>query len=204
MFWWKKNRLSVSQLWGLAAGGPLARLNRASFTQIRLHYDRDAMRNGLKQAWGIESASGLSSVQEWLLHEGHRKRCIELCVLLQEERPPENGLVRFVSKHLDQLQRSQLHGFDLGRLAMLARFSLAAEYIDETEAWTWIMGASVKLQENLDSWKELGDDFILGCEFLRLSGGYNITDKAFEALLWLTQSRRSPWNRLPWQASLDY
>lgn len=203
MFWWWKKRLSAAQLWGLAAGGVLARVNRASFTQIRLDSDSDDMRYSLQEAYGIEDVKGLHSVREWLLQAGHREPCMELCRQLRDGNDdPHDERLQFVNKNFAQLQQSQLHGFDLSRLVMLARFGLNAKYINEAEAWDWIMDASVKLQKHLNSWRELGEDFVLGCEFLALSGGYDIDDRARQAFRWLMKSPKSPWAEIDWETPL--
>src|SRR5262249_12467938 len=207
-WWWRKKALSDAQSWGLAAGGPLTVASGWSFTELRLRWAKRACREGLREAYEISYLDGLQATFRWLLHEGHRSPCLEVCELLRQSpefpdlAPEAPDLHRFVAEYINQLEKFQLVGFDLSRLVILARCGYTVEYIGEQEAWSWVLEAARRIQRAFPCWEELGRDFLLGHRFLELSGGNHVTEKNFAAHHWLLNNPISPWRRLPWDTPL--
>jgi len=86
----------------------------------------------------------------------------------------------------------RLIGWVLSRLVQVARWGRTAGYIDEDEAWRWIVQAARTLQWSYDSWPALGHDFVIGFEFWRRA---THTPKAFDLspfFNWLKRDPQSP------------
>ena len=78
-----------------------------------------------------------------------------------------------------------------------------AGYFTEEEAWSRITPAARKLQKTFYSWKDLGQNYLIGREFW----SYEETEKnghlyrdAYQRLL---DNPVSPWNIYPWDMELD-
>jgi Protein of unknown function (DUF1266) len=85
-------RLTSSQLWALAAGGPLTQVNGWSWTSVKtmgaqgitghrlkllmMEYDeheaRQIIRANLREGWDVTNATTLRDTLKWLTVEGHR------------------------------------------------------------------------------------------------------------------------------------
>jgi hypothetical protein len=208
MFWWWRKTLSKAQCWALAVGGPITVANGCSFTELRMSHSKATCRQGLREGYDVHDLDALKAVRHWLLHEGHHQPCLEVCRLLRESPefpdldPDEPPLHRFVAEHLEELEQSQLVGFDLSRLVVVARFAYTAGYIEGQEAWSWIFDAARGVQRAFTSWEGLGRDCFLGHHFLELSGGYPVSDAELEAYEWLAHYPFSPWRCLPWDTPL--
>ena len=88
-------------------------------------------------------------------------------------------------------------GWDVGRLAFMARLCHDAEYIDERQAWQYIDAAYAQAQSSFGSWNELAKSYIIGrC----LWGGGSVIDDGMVRLVEiLLESPKSPWNIVAWK-----
>jgi hypothetical protein len=212
MFWWRKRKLlSDPQLWALAAGGILTKLNFEGFDELGCQSGQSASRVCLRDWWSVNNRDEFDAILRWLWDEGHGRDCAEICDDLRrpgeaaafptEEADP-GGLDAFVSLHLDELEGSRLAGWDLSRLVNVARWGFTAGYIDEAGAWSWVLRAARRIQRSFPSWKALGQDFLLGYEFWRRSTGSEVEIDLAPAYKWLVARPESPWCRLPWDTPL--
>jgi hypothetical protein len=142
-------------------------------------------------------------VLKWLWEEGHSRECRELLAALPEaDEVDPAGFPVFVWSHRDELQTSQLLAWDLCRLIQVPRWGYTADYLEEDDAWSWILHAAQKLQRSFRSWEATGQNFLLGYEFwIRLNEAPDDPDwrRAYE---WLVSDPESPWNQLPWNTTL--
>jgi hypothetical protein len=213
MFWWsRKKPLSTAQRWALAAGGILTRRNSEPFDELRFKCGRAASRGTLRDWWEAANADELTKILDWLYEEGHRAGCARLCdsPTLSRNRPFDAGtedpsdLYTFVSANLSELKASGLVAWDLSRLVNVARWGYTADFIQEAEAWNWLFRAARKLQQSFDSWKALGQDFLLGVEFWMRSNQIAVKfDDLRKAHEWLLSDAESPWRQLPWTTPLS-
>ena len=76
-------------------------------------------------------------------------------------------------------------------------------YLTEEEAWERIMYAARTLQSNFDSWKDLGENYLIGREFWSLHQTRDSGDRFRDAYARLLKDPASPWNRHPWETNLN-
>ena len=65
------------------------------------------------------------------------------------------------------------------------------------------MYAARTLQSNFDSWKELGENYLIGREFWSLHQTKEGGDLSRDAYFRLLNDPASPWNRHAWETNLD-
>jgi hypothetical protein len=212
MFWWRKNkRLTVAQLWGLAAGGVLTKFNSEGFNTLRCRSTAQESKLILSGSWGVNEAQQLVPMLEWLRKDGHSSHCFETCKHLRamgQETPHsqdvvENRLLAFSALHLEELEESRLVGWDLSRLINVARWGYTANYISEADAWDWIILASSRIQASFSSWKALGANFMLGFDYWRYAVAPDGIIDPGPSFNWLVTSAESPWRQLPWKTDLE-
>lgn len=170
-------------------------------------------RQSLARWWGIRSRKDLLNSLKWLDEGGHRKEFAYLGNLivnaehyeeLLAEAPNENVYYKIVivKKYYDEDSKDKrLMSWDYNRYIWLCRFSYLSGYISEEEAWEKIMPVARKLQSTFDSWKDLGQDYLIGREYWT-----NDPEEAarFQTIYQkLLNDPESPWNLYPWDANLD-
>ncbi len=74
-----------------------------------------------------------------------------------------------------------------------------AGYLEEDEAWEWVLPAARRLQKSYGSWSELGNGYCLGRQFWNPSSSDGRCEQACSALL---AKPSSPWRRLAWDLDL--
>lgn len=199
--------MSEAQLWGLAAGGILTRLNSEDFGALRCLGGRRASRECLRDAWSVNDDHELTDTLEWLWTEGHGAECREVCRSVRrgeygmDDGP--SGFGSFVHSHLEQLEANVLLGWDLCRLINVARWGFTGAYMEEAQAWFWILRAARRVQTAFPSWADFGRDFLLGYEYWRLGTAAKFDVDLTPHYEWLLKSHESPWKRLAWNTSLS-
>jgi hypothetical protein len=91
-------------------------------------------------------------------------------------------------------------GWYLTRAVLVARWGYAAGYINEAEAWKYIMPVAQRIQRTFSSWQELGDAYLAG----RFAWNPDVEDnRSFEyAYRVLLMDPGSPWRKIPWNLDL--
>ncbi len=92
-------------------------------------------------------------------------------------------------------------GWNYPRVINLARWGFAAGYLDEDEAWGFIIPAAERLQKTFSSWQELGQSYLDGRArwYSRQIGSRRQAEYAYRVLL---ADQGSPWRRYPWNLDL--
>jgi hypothetical protein len=140
----------------------------------------------LRDYWGVgDEAPEARRAQtidrlEWLLNQGDRAdpQCAE----------PS-----------DPEAPTDLLAWDLARAAMTVRHAYSAEYLSESEAWSYLLTIAVKAQESFESWRDFGDRYRRG----RIRWSNALHDRFDDILAFLVDDPRSPWRPLPWRMRLD-
>jgi hypothetical protein len=208
MFWRPSTRsLTPSQLWTLAAGGILTKLNDETFEQLAFSSGETSSRICLRDWWSVNGRDDLLRTLTWLLDEGHRLGCQEKCRALayQDGRAMDDAtshLAVFVRRSLPALQGPGLMSWDLSRLVNVARWGYTAKYVSEAETWKWMVVGSRRLQKSFGSWQAAGRDFMLGFDYWSLLTGSTANIELRPSYEWLLTDRHSPWMRLPWNTTL--
>ena len=110
-------RLSDAQLWGLATGGALARVNEEPFDQLDSIYHKDACREVLAEWWNCFNRSDVRHTLDWLLRDGHTAECLEILRGRDSEIytgcNDAAGRIAFTHDHRDQFLKYGLVGVGL-------------------------------------------------------------------------------------------
>jgi hypothetical protein len=196
--------LSSAELWSLAAGGVLTQNSGDPFDRLDMRYSGKTSRICLVDWWGVTDRPSLIGRMEWLLSEGHRAgletRLPEVAELLLSVKHGEQIHLsqqdEFIVNHLHLLKRFRFTAWDHCRLINVARWGHSAGFITEAEAWAWIKKAALVLRLEYSSWKDIGDDFLLGYRYWSLNAVP--IPSVPEAYEWLVHHAGSPWKNIPW------
>jgi hypothetical protein len=159
-------------------------------------------RDTLKSDWGIHDTDSAAEMLTWLLNEGHTASLMQYLDARHRDVPaaasedPEGiRLGAFLEDRREALERHRIRAWDLGRLIDTARSAHAAGYLDEEVAWEWLLLAGGRIRQMYTSWRDFGEDYILGAEFFgeitRMSPEAHVT-----MVRWLMDEERSPWKRV--------
>jgi hypothetical protein len=107
--------------------------------------------------------------------------------------------LRLVYSQKNAVGNKSIIAWDYCRLIYLAECSCRAGYLSEQEAWTKIMPTAKIIQSTFPSWREKGENYLLGRRFW--SGGNE--PRMVVASNFLLYDPKSPWNVLPWNLSLN-
>jgi hypothetical protein len=169
---------------------------------------------GLKNWWGVTTKEETADVLHWLLTEGHHKEYEQLAdvtghtsatdfeALLQKysDNPEVIFKLRFAKENRERLGKKSLLAWDLCRYVQVAGLAYVAGYFTEEEAWVKIMPAAKLIQENFDSWSDMGDNYLMGR--LYWAGERNSRLDYIYSLLANQKDGHSPWNKYPWKTDL--
>ena len=183
--------LSAEQHWALSA----ARLTWEEFGEPRLAAlaPPAACRMLLSAWWDVHDSRSAMNILGWLSEEGHRGR-------LGADLRPESldqlpvSKQRFLKENVDQLRRHMILAWDACRLIEVARDAFKAGYLDEATAWGFILPAAAALRAEYGSWRELGEDFLLGWKYW--DENHQVDPSMRAQLEWLSEG---PWATVCWE-----
>jgi hypothetical protein len=172
----------------------------------------------LRDWWNINSRKELFDSLNWLGPQGGHRKGFELLgnyvfslneaaydvliksVILDKEKTNQ---IETVKVYYSELGPKGIMGWDCIRYINLCRLGYRAEYLTKEEAWELIMPAAKGLQENFKSWKELGENYLIGREFWSYEQT-NESGQRYEAIYQrLLTDPKSPWNTYSWDTSLN-
>jgi hypothetical protein len=73
----------------------------------------------------------------------------------------------------------------------------------ENQVWNTIYPQAIVLQRTFSSWKEVGENYILGTAFVSANEYDKEQTRLDEALNRLLTIKQSPWVQLPWNLNLE-
>jgi hypothetical protein len=171
----------------------------------------------LNEWWGTNSRADLFDSLRWIDNGGHRLSFDKLgsyvsslsedqCKQLLEKNKGDQEIlqkIRIAKKYYKELGEKSLFGWDYSRYICLCRWGYLIGYISEEEAWAKIMPVARMLRNKFDSWRDLGQNYIIGRQFWSYkqteAEGYLFED-AYQRLLDMPSS---PWNKYPWDIDLS-
>jgi hypothetical protein len=204
--------------WALATTAVLAESNQERHDILggeeRTEEGMARQKQLLSEWWGIDSREDLMFVLEWIEQVGHRKRFEEMGqyvktlnedeykAMLSDLSAEDSSSWEAVVNYWFSLGEKSLVGWDFCRYIYLCRKGYYLGYLNEGEAWYLIMPKARLLQQAFDSWKDLGENYLIGRAFwslerTRTSGWY-----FYEAYKRLLEEPDSPWNMIPWGLDL--
>lgn len=171
----------------------------------------------LRQWWDINGRADLLATLKWLEEGGHRQDFEQLGALVKSLTPAQYQEIRakaqenedaahklqMVEKYYPTLGKKSLLGWDYARYISLCRWGYLVGYLTEDEAWERIMPAAQALQRTFNSWKDLGENYLIGREFWSLSETEQSGQLYREAYQSLLNDPASPWQRNPWNTNLQ-
>jgi hypothetical protein len=107
-----------------------------------------------------------------------------------------------VERHAAALGARSILGWDYSRYIALCRWGYAAGYLSEDEAWAHIIRAARLLQSTFGSWRELGENYLVGREFWSPAQQRHSGPIYRAALRRLLEGPESPWTRYAWNLDL--
>lgn len=211
----------AQKTWALATSAVLTERNRQRHELLggdeRTEKNIRERKRTLSQWWDINSRADLFAVLKWLEEGGHRQHFEELGAFVESLSPEQYRQLKLktslnpeaahqlavVEKYHRELGKKSLMGWDYGRYVWLCRSGYLVGYLTKEEAWERIMYAARTLQSSFDSWKDLGENYLIGREFWSRhqtkESGYLFRDAYFRLL----NEPASPWNRHPWETNLN-
>jgi len=213
----------TSRQWLVAISALLSYINHESLDTLNPGLGTNTTQSLLKEWWEITDRASAIKQLEWLKTEGHtaqfeevhkvvthfanndeeynsKKETLTQFIYSERDKKSLIYLFDFVWKHRNDLAIKKLYAWDYMRMVSVARWSYAAGYLSEDEAWQYLLYAGKNLQKLYGSWKELGDNYVLGRTFW-LADGYH--PEYTETIQWLTTSLSSPWQKIPWNTDLS-
>ena len=209
--------LSPQRAWALAAAALLTERNGEFHDRLAGSHltarEAEQARRLLRQWWGVNDRASLLDSLGWIQKTGHREKFArtgkQLAALTPDERRALdakrrndvdfNQMLGVVEMHYARLGAKSLIGWDFSRYISVCRWGYAAGYLTESDAWSRIIPAARIIRQTFNSWRELGENYLIGRQFwspdehVRTGQFYR---QAFDRLL---ADRNSPWNRVPWK-----
>lgn len=208
------------QRWALATTAILAEVNGDHHDQLGCtmidNDSRSLFQDLLRDGWRVTDRASLLDTLEWLETEGHRSEFarmgkditamspMELATIKKRLRNDEAELhrIKIVQEYYGPLGERGILGWDLIRYITVCRWGYAAGYLSEAEAWQCIMPMARELQQNFHSWKELGQNYLIGRDFWSYTGAQVFRSSFYTAFNRLCTEKSSPWVTLPWNLDL--
>jgi len=201
--------------WAIAASAILATFNREPLGTLSSGGDAQRTKKLLRDWWGISSRDELLGALSWIEQGGHRQLFSSLGARTATATPEElkealshlnsenANSVRVAHRYYEKFGARSITGWDYARYINLCRWGVSAGYIPEDEAWPRVMYAASILQQNFGSWREFGENYLVGREFWSLHQT-GIDGQVMRAVyLKLLNDPGSPWNRIPWSLPLQ-
>ena len=208
----------LQEQWALALGAILDRVNKDSVdllggmkvtTEIAIN-----TRNSLQQFWDVTDRASLLRTLDWLQQRGHREQFDYLAHGLAAMSPSQIANLRSrvpsdkdrdqidtVVRYSRQLGSKSILAWDMGRYVVVCGWGYRAGYLTEQEAWERIMPIARMAQKSFASWRDFGDDYMIGRRFWSgANGEYN--QSMSEAYSYNVGDPASPWQRIPWKLDL--
>lgn len=210
----------TQKAWALAASALLTESNMGHHNtlaesdltpgQIR------AEKQSLSQQWGIEDRTSLLLALSALDQAGHRSAFAtigqrvsglseqDLQAVLASVRGDKDAThgVTVARKYYQRLGDKSLVGWDYSRYISLCRWGYSLGYLSAEEAWQGIMHAARIIRNTFSSWRELGENYLIGREFWSYEQTQQDGKFMREVCDRLLSDAHSPWNRIPWAIDL--
>jgi hypothetical protein len=211
---------SAQKRWGLAASALLTESNMGRHTTLA-PWDRTpemvrGQKQMLRQQWGIDDRAGLLLVLTALDQGGIRQGFAAIgrqvsglseedyqrvLATVQGDKDTVHG-VAVARKYYARLGSKGLVGWDYARYISLCRWGYLLGYLSEEEAWQGTMHAARIIQSTFASWRDLGENYLIGREFWSYEQTQRDGRVMREVCERLLSDPRSPWNQIPWALNL--
>ena len=201
--------------WAIAATALLATFNSEGVSTLSSGGSVIGVRRLLQDSWSVSSRDELLRTLEWIDQGGHRQLFSELgarATSLSSEQlqaalshmtPEDANSVIIARRYSSKYSEQSLTGWDYMRYISLCRWGVAAGYITEQDAWPRVMHAAQILQQSFSSWRDLGENYLVGRQFWSLRQTRIDGDVMRAIYNKLLSDPASPWNRIPWNIRIE-
>ncbi len=203
------------ELWALAVSGILSTANHWPFDKLSPGIGVLEARRLMRDTWGVASTDDLLKMFDWVDRGGYRQQFSMIGARTQNLTPEvlakaasqldaeSLNSVLVAHRYYGKYSSQSITGYDYGRYINACRVGVAAGYISEEDAWPRVLHAARILQQTFTSWKEFGENYLVGREFFSLYATRKNGQDMRLAYQGLLSRANSPWNRIPWDLSLQ-
>jgi len=203
------------QRWAIAASAILSGANHENLNTLSSGGSALSTRRLLEDSWGISDRDSFLKALEWIEQGGHRQlfnalgerssraSAEELSAVLSKLNSEDANSLTMAHRYYEKFGSQSITAWDYGRYINLCRWGVASGYISEAEGWPCAMHAAQILQQTFGSWKEFGQNYIVGREFWSLRQTKINGQEMRERYQRLVSDPSSPWNQIPWNLSLQ-
>lgn len=210
---------ALQQQYVLALSAILSVQNNENYTTLGSDLQPTVdLKQLLIEWWGVSDRNSAIETLDWLRDYGHRTEYMYISQFIVDKdvttcaglENPLDGckdedikLLHDLGQSINsQLGSKTIAAWDYGRLINVARWSYTLGYINEEEAWTYMVPAAQKAQAEYDTWANFGKSYILGRAYWMRDESAN--DIQFENFQYLNNpTNKTPWTTLDWQTNLD-
>ena len=205
----------AQQRWAIAASAILSRADHEHLEDLPADDSVLELKRLLQDSWGISSHDQLLEALIWIDQGGHRQSFsrlgestanlspTELATIVSHLDSEKANSVTMAHRYYAKYSAQSITAWDYARYINLCRWSVAAGYISEDEAWPRVMHAAQILQQTFSSWKEFGANYLIGREFWSLRQT-KIDGQTMQSIYQgLLRDPSSAWNRIPWDLPLQ-
>jgi hypothetical protein len=213
--------LTPPRAWALAAAAMLAESNGDRHDRLAgvdvTPANVEAAKRLLRDWWGVTDRTTHLDALRGVAERGHRAQFAAAGAGMATMAPAErtqlearrrqdfrlNQIVGVVELHYARLGATGILGWDFSRFIALCRWGYTAGYLTEPEAWDTLMPAARRLRGAFTSWRELGENYLIGRQFWDPEQ-HVLNGKTYRRTLdRLLTDPESPWTRIPWELDLE-
>jgi ankyrin repeat protein len=203
------------ELWALAASSILSTANHWPVDKLSPGIGVLEARRMMRDTWDVANSDDLMKMFDWVDRGGYRQQFSMIGARTQNLTPevlskaatqldPESlNSVLVAHRYYGKYSSQSITGYDYGRYINACRVAVAAGYISEEDAWPRVLHAARILQQTFTSWKEYGENYLIGREFFSLYATKKNGQEMRVAYQGLLSRANSPWNRIAWDLSLQ-
>jgi tetratricopeptide (TPR) repeat protein len=175
----------------------------------------ERQKKGLLESWGIDSHDSLLSALSNLRAHGHNSlwRHYRSVLARGGSGPPAamysgptgkevRSRLSVVREYGEKFGDRGILAWDLGRYICLCRWGYKVGYISEDEAYQLIMPVAAQMQSTYGSWKQMGDEYLVGRKFWNEEVWREDESRFDEISNYLLNCKTSPWVNLAWDTRL--
>jgi tetratricopeptide (TPR) repeat protein len=213
---------SIARQWAIACSAQMFTKNSNGVfslggmipTERRIQKEKDL----LVQWWGIDSRESLLSQLESLKDHGFNELWLDYAKSErrrgagQESKLPVEVVLnlprmqwrcKVVDEYAPTFGDRGILAWDLVRYICLCRWGYLVGYLDEEEAYRMMMPVAARLQTTYGSWKQMGEEYLIGRKFWNEDEWKQGEDRYIELTKLLVNCKSSPWVYLPWKTKLQ-
>jgi tetratricopeptide (TPR) repeat protein len=216
---WSHKPASLARQWAIACSAQMFSKNNQGLyslpgaTASAANVERQ--KKGLQEWWGIDSRDSLLSRLADLRAHGHNSLWLRYRNVLgrggagaaaalpggNSDKEVQSRL-NVVRQYGEEFGDRGILAWDLVRYICLCRWGCKVGYISEGEAYQLIMPVAAQLQSTYGSWKQMGQEYLVGRRFWNEQAWSEDESRYEEISRYLLNCKTSPWVSLAWDTRL--